>query len=61
MIRKLPSGVLRFILEFLWEIEDRYYLIDTKFSRYIYLKLKILIGYLEEEMYRRNMEYRVRK
>jgi len=58
---KIPNKLLRFILEFLWDIEDAYYLTTSKFSRYYYLKLQQLIGYLEEEMYKRNLEYRLRR
>jgi len=59
IVNKIPSRVLRFILEILWEVEDKYYLTTSKVSRYIYFKLQCLIGYLEEEMYRRNMLLRL--
>jgi hypothetical protein len=60
-LSKIPNRVLRFILEFLWEVEDNYYLTTSKVSRYFYLKLQCFIGSLEEEMYRRNMAYRLRR
>jgi len=60
IVSKLPYEVIRFILEILWDVEDHYYLTHSKISRFIYIKIKCLIGCLEEEVYRRNIEKRRR-